>query len=148
MGKMIMGLVFVIAIEFALFMFTGSGDTTNSLFQLLLNPSGFGFQSFGSSGIAGTNAFLTAVQAVFLAFIIIAGLSVGTGFVFKQDSVIFAALAAFIGTFLLSIIKLWIFVYSNLGGAGSANSIVASISCAPIFIAWIVIVLDFARGRD
>jgi len=148
MGKMMMGLILVVAIEFALYLFTGTGDTTNSLLQLLINPSGVNFSNFGLNGSVGSNAFLTAIQAVFLAFILIAGLSVGTGFVFKQDSVIFAGLAAFLATFLISIIKFWVFLYSNLGAAFEAKSILASIFCAPLFIAWCIIVVDFARGRD
>lgn len=150
MGKMIPLLILVIAIEFSLFLFTGSGDTTNSLFNLVFEPTQFFTNTFSlfcssTTGCSG-NSVINIMQTVILGFILIAGISVGTGFVFKQDSVLFASVSAGLGILsILSITKLWVFIYSNAGGAGFANQVIASVICAPLFVVWLIAVLDYIR---
>lgn len=159
MGKMTMGLILIAGIEFALYLFTGSQDSTNSLLQLLLNPVGAftGFTSFlncfgsalsCSGGAVGSNALITAVQLVFVGLTLITALLAGTGILFKQDTVIYASLAAFFGVFALSIVKLWNFIYSNLGNVSASAGIIASLICAPLIVTYIITIVDFARGRD
>lgn len=155
MGKMLNLLMLVFAIEFALYAFPGSSDSANnSLFQFLFNPQEFLSNSFCFKiGCAiSSNAILGGIQALMVSFITIAGISAGTGFIFKQDSVIFATISGLFGVVsLITLGKLWDLVYSHSGGAvtsGIGNQILATIVTAPFFIMWIIVVIDFIRGRD
>lgn len=150
MGKAINAILLIVAIEFALFLFQGQTDQyNNSLFSLVMNPVGAFTGSFSAATFSSTNAFFNTVNIVILAFIALSAVSLFVPI--KQDTVIFMLLVGFLLAFFNTIAKLWNFIYGQLGSIDTSNiyaGTIASIMCAPLVIAWIIIMLDYGRGRD
>ena len=136
MGKIISVLMLVIAIEFGLFWFAGTAQPNNSVVSLVLNPVDW-----------ETSGFYIALYGILTALSLV-GLIAGAVFS-RLDWAIYAGIAVSMATFLASIVKLWQLISSQLGELGFASAnLVASIMCAPLIIAVLMIILDYPRGRD
>lgn len=155
MGKMISLLLMVFAIEMALFIFTGSGNSqSNSLFALIFNPPFQGATTSSldfTTGNVGSNVLLTQIYVLVAAFVAVGAVSIISGSAFKPDSVLFATFSAVLAAMcFLSIVKLWTAIYSYAGGTldPQTGGIIASLITAPIFIVWFITAVDFIRRPD
>jgi hypothetical protein len=136
MGKAMYALMFVVAIEFALYFFAGAANPGNSLVTFLLNPTNM---------LSAT--FYVKIQSI-ITLLGAAGIIAGA-LSSRFDWAIYAGLSATMISFTMSIVKLWQFIYSQLGNAGvDTGGTIATVVCAPLFIAFIFIILDYPRGKD
>lgn len=155
MSKAIISVVIlIIGIEMALWLFTGvtGGSTNNSLFQLVLDP--VSALQWNGSTFTGTAGIVQVIQLALLGYAA-ASIIIGSVF-FKQDSAVFSGIAAIMMTFIGSLVKLYQFIFSSLGGdnmhaailSTSAANIVAMLACGPLLIFYIFTVLDWMRAHD
>lgn len=136
MGRVIWGLIMVFAMEAGMYIFGGSSYSQTSLFYLFNDPT-----TFVSSSI------YTAMQAVLVA-VALAGIFIGS-FIYKSETAEYAGFAALMLTFFFSIVHFWSFINAQLSGYLSENSwIVTSLILAPVMITFLMIILEYGRGRD
>lgn len=152
MKAIISVLLLFVGIEIALFFFTGQGDSSSSLLQLVTDPSQI---TFNGTFFSGTNGFLTAVQILLLAFA--AAAVVGGAFFVKQDTAVYSTLTAVMMTYTLSLVKLWQFAFAQITGMLAVEGVVSTqviystnlvlaITIGCLFIPCIMIIIDWARS--
>jgi len=135
MGKYVYAVLMVFTIEFALWLFTGAGHSSTSLFGILFDPTtlisnplyiaiGVTLLAFAASAIIPLNTFQINIYALY------AGLAV-----------------AFI-SFSLSIVHLWQFIYGELSGITTQLAIpITTLIVAPILAYYLISTVEWVRGN-
>lgn len=136
MAKIVYAILTAFAIELALYLFGGTSGSTSSLFGLLLDPS----------GIATDPLYLIIVGA--LAAIGFSTIIIGTFYNINIFG-IYAAVAAVLLSFALTLAHLWTFLNGELPILQVGDSsIIATIIVAPLLIAYLIITLNYVRSND
>ena len=134
MGKIIYALLLAFTVQFALVLFAGQSFPASSLYTFLMNPTEW------DNGL-----FIGAINDILL---LLGGASIIAGLYFiRNEFILYLGLAAVFFSFGISFYNMWQFINQQaiLGqGAGT----IATLIITPIVLTYIILVLDFARGKD
>lgn len=134
MGKIVYALLLAFVTQFALVLFAGQNFPGSSLYNFLLNPTDW----------EGT-LFIGAINDILL---LLGGASIIAGLYFiRNEFILYLGLAAVFFSFGISFYNAWQFI-NQQAILGEGAVYIASLVMAPIILVYIILVLDFARGKD
>ena len=136
MGKMVNVLFIVMGVQLALVMFAGASIPGSSLWQLITNP-------FDWSN-------LDLIDLLTDTLVVAGGVITIGGLVFGNDLAVFGGISAVLLSFGASLYEFWNYFDSRgifFGGPGESGWI-AILFVSPIILLFIIVLLDFWRGKD
>lgn len=138
MGKLLNLLFVIFAIQIALALFTVDEFDKGSIWNLLVHPENWSETGFIAFLIA--NKFLVGG----LTTIVIGSIW------FKSDFVVFAGITSVLFSFGTVFFNLWQYVNRQgiLGGEIGGYSWVSILFVSPLILMWLIVLLDFWRGKD
>jgi len=145
MGKVVIFLILSAFIQISLLLFAGTGqdvglvgddgNSTTTITDLITDPQSWYDNPF--------YILLTASLGLFAASATI----LVTGFLLRNERVIFLGIGAIFVTFIIPIINLWQ-VLSAQGFAGVATGFICALFISPLIFIGIGLILDFTQGKD
>jgi hypothetical protein len=141
--KMFNALILVFAVDFALYLFLGTTSPSTALFEFMYNPS--------ATGLWDSVKILLAAGAIAM---------VSFGYISKSENAPYYAIASLFIAFGYSLFNLWNAVASvsnfcggeaictSLGCSCLGSRVIATIFVSPMILYYVMVCIEFARGRD
>jgi hypothetical protein len=133
MGKLTYAMLMIVGIQIALMLFLDVGFSGTSIYQFAVGPQGWAQMDFIDWMLTSLTIGLGAV-------------SIGT-FIYRNEFPFFVGIAAVFITFGQVYYEFYQRVASVLNPWGIPDSITVLIFI-PLILPWLLIILDYTRGRD